>query len=138
LKGQKYSEIGDKNGFTEGHVRDVGYELLQLLSNIFDKPLNKRNLKKFLAKKNRLNVKDFNNFGTMNHCLNYYGEQNINLSDKSKSDFLNDEPKTKEYQQAKYQLQIKTAKKLKKKGLSDAEIAEILEIDIEELSDYLQ
>lgn len=28
LKGEKYSDIGDKNGFSEGYVRDVGYELL--------------------------------------------------------------------------------------------------------------
>jgi hypothetical protein len=43
------------------------------------------------------------------------------------------EPETEEYKQAKYLVQIETVKKLKKKGLNDAEIAEILEINLEEL-----
>jgi hypothetical protein len=39
----------------------------------------------------------------------------------------------------KYQVQIETAKKLKNKGLSDAEIAQILEIDLEDLNNnYLE
>lgn len=38
-----------------------------------------------------------------------------------------------QYKQAKYKVEIETAKKLKNKGLSDAEIAEILDIDLEDL-----
>jgi hypothetical protein len=130
LKGQKYSEIGEKNGFSEGHVRDVGYELLQLLSRIFDKPLHKRNLKQFLEKAHNLNFKGCKNFFNGNTITYFYNEQ--------KSLHLQEiEPEIREYQKVKYQVQIETAIKLKNKGLTDAEIAEILDINSEELRNYL-
>ncbi len=129
LKGQKYADIGDKNGFTEGHVRDVGYELLQLLSSIFNKSLNKRNLKKFLERQNNIShsVVNFGKKTTINYSYNE------SLSDSQKT-----EPEIKEYNKVKNQVQIKMAKKLKNKGLSGEEIADILEIEVEELDDYLQ
>lgn len=130
LRGEKYSDIGDKNGFTEGHVRDVGYELLQLLSSIFHKPLNKRNLKKFLEKQNNIKFQDCKNFLNGNTITYSY-------NDTKSSNLQEYESKTRVYQQAEYLVQIKTAKKLKKRGLSDAEIAEILEINMEELTYYL-
>lgn len=130
LKGKKYVDVAHNNGFTVGHVRDVGYELWQLLSDIFDKPLNKRNLKRFLEKQNNINFKN---------CKNFLNGNTINYSQNEKSSDLQDiEAETKEYRIAKYQVQMKMAKKLKRKGLSDAEIAEILEIETEELEDYLQ
>lgn len=131
LKGQKYSDIGEKNGFSEGHVRDVGYELLQLLSRIFNKPLHKRNLKQFLEKQNNITFKSCKNFLNGHRITYSYNEQKL-------SDLQEIKRETEEYKQAKYQVQISTAKKLKNKGLSDAEIAEILEINTEELSNYLQ
>jgi hypothetical protein len=129
LKGQKYSEIGQKNGFTEGHVRDVGYELLQLLSKIFNKPLHKRNLKQFLETQNNINCGVFNFCKGNKIIYSYYGDKSSNSTEI--------ETETEEYKQAKYQVQIETAKKLKNKGLSDEEIAEILDIDLEVLNnDY--
>lgn len=116
LKGQKYSDIGEKNGFSEGHVRDVGYELLQLLSRIFNKPLHKRNLKQFLEKQNNITFKSCKNFLNGHRITYSYNEQKL-------SDLQEIKRETEEYKQAKYQVQISTAKKLKNKGLSDAEIA---------------
>jgi hypothetical protein len=131
FKGEKYSEIGEKNGFTEGHVRDVGYELLQLLSKIFDKPLHKRSLKQFLEKQKNINFKSCKNFLNGNTITYSYNR------DKS-SNSMEIETETEEYKEAKYQVQIDTAKKLKNKGLSDAEIAEILDVDLQDLNNYLQ
>lgn len=128
LKGQKYSDIGDKNGFTEGHVRDVGYELLQLLSKIFNKPLHKRNLRQFLENQNNINCGVFNFCKGNKITYSYYGNKSSNSKEI--------ETETEEYKQAKYQVQIETAKKLKNKGLSDAEIAQILDIDLEDLNNY--
>lgn len=130
LKGEKYAQIGEKNGFSEGHVRDVGYELLQLLSRIFDKPLHKRNLRQFLEKQNNMNC------GVFNFCKG--NTITYSFQDKKLSNLQENELKKREYQQVKYQVQIETAKKLKNKGLNDGEIAEILEIEIEELSNYLE
>ncbi len=130
LKGQKYSDIAEKNGFTEGHVRDVGYELLQLLSSIFNKSLTKRNLKTFLEKQNNINCGVFN-FCKGNTITYSYNEEKLLTLQRNS-------PEKEEYKQVKYQVQIETAKKLKNKGLSDAEIAEILDIDLQDLNNYLQ
>jgi hypothetical protein len=120
LKGEKYSEIGEKNGFTEGHVRDVGYELLQLLSKIFEKPLHKNNLKQFLEKQNNISNSVFS-FGKKSK-INY-----SNVCREEKANLENNKP-------SQDRFQLKIAKKLKNKGLSDTEIAEILEIDLEDLN----
>ncbi|WP_373479196.1 hypothetical protein [Geminocystis sp.] len=105
LKGEKYSDIGDKNGFTEGHVRDVGYQLLQLLSNIFDKPLHKRNLKQFLETQNNIS----------NSVFSFGKKSKINYSNvcREKKAILDNK------KSSQYQFQLGIVKKLKNKGLSD-------------------
>ncbi len=35
LKRQKYSDIAESYGCTSGHAKDVGYKLLQMLSDVF-------------------------------------------------------------------------------------------------------
>lgn len=120
LKGEKYSDIGEKNGFTEGHVRDIGYELLKLLSKIFDKPLHKRNLRQFLEKQNNISNSVFS-FGKKSK-INY-----SNFCEEEKANSYNNKP-------SQYQFQLGIVKKLKNKGLSDEEIAEILDIELEDLN----
>ncbi|WP_317619538.1 hypothetical protein [Ancylothrix sp. D3o] len=48
LKQQEYSEIAESHRLSAGHVKDVGYELLQKLSEVFDEPVDKKNLKAVL------------------------------------------------------------------------------------------
>ncbi|WP_236721440.1 hypothetical protein [Trichormus sp. NMC-1] len=48
LKHQKYADIAEICGCSAGHIKDVGYELLQMLSDIFDEPIDKGNLKSVL------------------------------------------------------------------------------------------
>ncbi|MBF2056190.1 MAG: hypothetical protein IGQ45_02980 [Cyanobacterium sp. T60_A2020_053] len=130
LKNQKYSDIGDVNGFSKGHVQDVGYELFQLLSQVFHKPLKKHNFKKFLKEQKNTNCHGFNFYnGSTISYSNYYSDC---LFSSSK-----DESETSEYKEAKNRVQLTTAKKLRKKGLKFEEIAEILEIELEFLKKYL-
>jgi len=124
LQQQRYSDIGEANGFSEGHVKDVGYELLQLLSEILGEDVNKGNLKSVIQRNfNYDNKKDSNNI-----YVNYYGDR--------PSPSETSEPDNTEYQRAKYQVKIETAKKLRKRGLSDAEIAEILDMTVEDLKNF--
>jgi len=44
LNRQKYSDIADTYGCTAGNAKDVGYKLLQMLSDVFDEPVDKGNL----------------------------------------------------------------------------------------------
>lgn len=48
LKYQTYSDIADNCGCSPGHAKDVGYELLQMLSDIFNESVDKGNLKSVL------------------------------------------------------------------------------------------
>jgi hypothetical protein len=128
LKHQKYGDIAESFERSEGHVKDTGYELLQMLSEIFEEPVKKGNLKSVLERQRSnvtVNVGDGNvgNFGHINNCVNF------NSDSKPKT---NQVPLEKpDFQREK---QIGKIKKLRDRGLTDDEIAELLEIPLELLT----
>jgi hypothetical protein len=124
LKQQKYSEIADTYRLTQGHVKDVGYELLQMLSETFDEPVDKGNLKSVLERQDNLNI----SFGNSN-IIGY-----INVcSDRPTATPDENQPKTPDFQQAKDEAKIETIGKLRLFGLSDEQIAEVLRLTLEEV-----
>jgi hypothetical protein len=124
LKQQKYSEIADTYRLTQGHVKDVGYELLQMLSDTFDEPVDKGNLKSVLERQDNLNI----SFGNSN-IIGY-----INVcSDRPTATPDENQPKTPDFQQAKDEAKIETIGKLRQFGLSDEQIAEVLRLTLEEV-----
>jgi len=125
LNHQKYVEIADVFGKSEGHVKDVGYELLQMLSDIFEEPVSKGNLKSVLERQRNVtvNVGDGNvgNFGHISNCVNSYSNRTKPESDKvplEKTDAQRDK-------------QISKIKKLREVGFTDDAISEFLEISLE-------
>jgi len=127
LKQQKYSEIADTYRLTQGHVKDVGYELLQMLSDTFDEPVDKGNLKSVLARQGNLNISDCtignsNIIGYINVC-----------SDRPTTTPDENQAKTPDFQQAKDEAKIETIGKLRQFGLSDEQIAEVLRLTLEEV-----
>lgn len=124
LKQQKYSEIADTYRLTQGHVKDVGYELLQMLSNAFDEPVDKGNLKSVLERQDNLNISFGNNniIGYINVC-----------SDRPTATPDENQPKTPDFQQAKDEAKIETIDKLRQFGLSNEQIAEVLRLTLEEV-----
>ena len=124
LKQQKYSEIADNYRRSEGHVKDVGYELLQMLSNIFDEEVDKGNLKSVLERQGNLNI----TFGNSN-VIGY-----INVcSDRPTATPDESQHKTSDLQQAKYQAKIEMVGKLRLIGLSNEQIAEVIGLALEEV-----
>lgn len=127
LNHRKYVDIAESFERSEGHVKDTGYELLQILSEIFEEPVKKNNLKSVLERKRNnvtVNVGDGNvgNIGHISHCVNF------NSDSKSKS---NQVPLEKTDSQR--EKQIAKIKKLRDRGLTDDEIAELLEIPLESI-----
>ena len=125
LNHQKYVDMADIFGKSEGHVKDVGYELLQMLSDIFEEPVSKGNIKSVLERQRNVtvNVGDGNvgNFGHINNCVNSYSNQPKTKSDKvplEKTDAQRDK-------------QISKIKKLREAGFADDAISELLEIPLE-------
>jgi len=127
LKRQKYSEIADNYRLTEGHVKDVGYELLQMLSDAFGEAVDKGNLKSFLERQGNLNIWG-NTFGNSN-IIGY-----INVcSDKPTATPDESQGKTSDFEQAKYQAKIEMVGKLRQIGLSNEQIADTLGLALEKV-----
>ncbi|MBK1988722.1 hypothetical protein A0J48_014445 [Sphaerospermopsis aphanizomenoides BCCUSP55] len=127
LKHQKYAEIAESCGCSAGHAKDVGYELLQLLSDIFDEPVDKRNLKSVLERQGNVNL--FLGDKSINQnivgCINIGSKQPKNKSDKNHSN------NSKIQQRKKNKTQIERIDKLRYLGLTDEQIAEVLELPLE-------
>ncbi len=130
LKQQKYSDIADTYGCTAGHAKDVGYKLLQMLSDVFDEPVDKYNLKSVLERQLNLNI----NFGDRNttifwdsHTINYINgcsELPTSTPDKSRSE-------TPDFQDSTNQVKIEMVGKLRQLGLRDEQIAEVVGLALE-------
>jgi hypothetical protein len=127
LKRQKYFDIAESYGCTAGHAKDVGYELLQMLSDVFDEAVDKKNLKSVLERQGNLNI--FLGDRSINcniiGCINVGAEQPNGTPNKS-------QPAASKFQQrSKNQTKIETINKLRQFGLSDEQIAEALELPLE-------
>ncbi|MGB3204947.1 MAG: hypothetical protein WBB28_08170 [Crinalium sp.] len=130
LKYQKYSDIAKAYNRTERYAKDVGYKLLQMLSDVFDEPVNKGNLKSVLERQGNLNIyidnKSINNFNNRQiNCLSPVSEQ-INTTCNQ------NQPTTPKFNKGnKKKIQIETIDKLREFGLSDEQIAEVLKLPLE-------
>ncbi|MBE9164221.1 MULTISPECIES: hypothetical protein [Microcoleaceae] len=120
----KYAEIADSYRLSEGHVKDRGYELLQMLSDVFDEPVDKHNLKSVLERKGNLNISfgDNNIMGYINIC-----------SDRPTPTPNKSQPATPDFQRDQYQAKIEMVAKLRQFGLKDEQIAELLGLTLEEV-----
>jgi hypothetical protein len=127
LKRQKYVDIADSYGCSAGHAKDVGYQLLQMLSDVFGEPVDKHNLKSVLERQGNLNISDCtignsNIIGYINVC-----------SDRPAATPEKSQPATPEFEQGKYQAKIETVSKLRQIGLSDEQIAKLLGLEFDEV-----
>ena len=128
LNHQKYVDIADGFDRSEGHVKDTGYELLQMLSDIFEEPVSKGNLKSVLERQRSnviVNVGDGNvgNYGHISNCVSFNSDRPLSKP--------NQVPLEKpDSQQNK---QISKIKRLQDLGLTNEEIAELLEIPLESI-----
>lgn len=124
LNHQKYVDIAESFERSEGHIKDTGYELLQMLSEVFEEPVTKGNLKSVLERQRNVNLSSGDrSVGQVIGCVNY--------------DF--DRPKSKSEQvplekpDSQQNKQISKIKRLQDLGLTNEEIAELLEIPLESI-----
>lgn len=80
LQRKRYSEIATELNCTEGYLKDVGYELWKLFSELFGEEVNKSNLRSNLMRhqvKNKISVDVSNNkkVNQINICTN---QENLN------------------------------------------------------------
>ncbi|HBL14020.1 MAG TPA: hypothetical protein DD379_22030 [Cyanobacteria bacterium UBA11162] len=129
LKHQKYSDIAEAYGCTTGHAKDRGYELLQMLSDVFNESVDKTNLKSVLERQGNLNI-TFGDKSISNITNNIIGSINVG-SEQPKDTLDKSQPITPDCQQCtKNQTNI-NIDKLRQFGLRDEQIAEVLELPLE-------
>ena len=129
LNRKKYSDIADTYGCTAGHAKDVGYKLLQMLSDVFDEPVDKGNLESVLERQLNLNINfgdrttNFGNSNTINY-INGCSELPNATPDKS-------QPATSDNPDGTNQVKIEMVGKLRQLGLKDEQIAEAIGLALE-------
>jgi hypothetical protein len=119
LQRKKYSEIAKAHHCTEGHVRDVGYELWTLLSDALGEEVNKSNLVSTLIRQSVVTNPVVGNVGTGNVIGTVH--------------FCTQPEESPEFIRGKQQAKLEAVKRLRQLGLSDAQIAEVLELSLEEI-----
>ncbi|NEP63568.1 MAG: hypothetical protein F6K31_42850 [Symploca sp. SIO2G7] len=127
LKRQKYSDIAKILNCTESYVKDIGYELWQLLSKIFEEDVNKSNLRSTLLRRGLVNNANLNVFGNGN-----IGSGNIIESLK----FCPSQDQSPEFVRGQNQVRLEAAIRLKQLGLTNEQIAMSLDMkpeDVEQL-----
>lgn len=122
LQRQKYAEIASKLNCSEGYIKDIGYELWKLFSDVFEEEVNKSNLSSMLLRHKIINSFNFNIFGNDNN--NVINSMQTCSSSQKSSEFLRGKQEA-----------IKLAVlRMQKIGLSDTQICEYLDISLEEIN----
>ncbi len=132
LKSQKYADVAETHDYSSQHVKKASHELLQMLSEVFGEKVKKSNLESVLERHINLNIttlgnnnifKDSNKISYINNCPN----PSTPTPDES-------QPETSDSQEeSKNQTKIETIDKLRQFGLSDEQIAEALDIPLEQV-----
>ncbi|WP_445244935.1 hypothetical protein [Microcoleus sp. OTE_8_concoct_300] len=124
LKRQKYGDIAQGLNCTEGYAKDVGYELWELFSDAFGEEVNKLNLRSALIRKSMIsNVSGgviSDNHVARGHLI---GSLNVCTSQEESPEFL----------RRKRQAKIEAIQRLQAIGLSDEQIAQCLDLTLEEI-----
>ncbi|MGC9503804.1 hypothetical protein [Baaleninema sp.] len=125
LNHKSYADIAETLHRSEGHVKDVGYELWQQLSDSLGEAVNKGNLRSALVRHaivsgQFVGLASDRGIGNKIHTINL-------CSPSHNSSAL---------QGAEEQARSKLFSKLRRLNLTNEQIAEILETDVTELEDF--
>ena len=128
LNRQKYADVAETYGYSDKHVKKVSHELLQMLSDIFGEQVKKSNLESVLERQINLNI----TFGDDNKInKNLIGIGCIsNCPDSSTPTPEKSQPETPDLH-GNNQANIEKIGKLRHFGLSDEQIAEVLELPLD-------
>ncbi|MEM1171954.1 MAG: hypothetical protein AAGJ08_23460 [Cyanobacteria bacterium P01_H01_bin.35] len=144
LNNEKYREIAEQYKCSNGHVKDEGYELWQLLSEIFGERLNKSN---FVATVEGLGFANYQSplignhvrVDSINLCNNY---EKTELKNRDFVNTKSDDNKTTSEQptieNVLHTTKLKTVSKLIKLGLTAEQIAEAVDLPLNEIQQLME
>ncbi|MEA5510608.1 hypothetical protein VB715_12615 [Crocosphaera sp. UHCC 0190] len=129
LNGQKYTDIAKKYNSSTGHAKDEAYKLWQVLSDTLGEDINKSNLRATIERikgKNSKIVGNIVQIDKLNFCPNSYPDIEEN-NDIIPDDQIIIDPIQKKTKR-------ETIPRLVKLGLTAEQIAEALDLSIQEVS----
>jgi hypothetical protein len=131
LNRKKYTDVAETYGYSSQHVKKASHELLQMLSEVFGEQVKKSNLESVIERQINQNI----NLGNKNTFKNTNKISYINnCSNPSTPTPDESQPETPDLQEeSKNQTKIETIDKLRQFGLSDEQIAEALDIPLEQV-----
>ncbi|MEG4483465.1 hypothetical protein [Microcoleus sp. D2_18a_B4] len=130
LKNKKYADVAETYGYSSQHVKKASHELLQMLSEVFGEPVKKSNLESVLERQINQNINLGKNNNFQNNRISYVN----NCPNPSTPTPDESQPETPDLQEeSKNQTKIETIDKLRQFGLSDEQIAEALDIPLEQV-----
>ncbi|WP_373537569.1 hypothetical protein [Microcoleus sp.] len=128
LKRQRYADVAETYGYSSQHVKKASHELLQMLSEVFSEQVKKSNLESVIERHIHQNIttlgnnntfKDSNKISYINNCPN----PSTPTPDKS-------QPQTHDFHDNN-RANLEKIGKLRQFGLSDDQIAEVLELPLD-------
>jgi hypothetical protein len=131
LNRKKYADVAETYGYSSQHVKKASHELLQMLSEVFGEQVKKSNLESVVERQINHNI----NLGNKNTFKNTNKISYINnCSNPSNPTPDESQPETPDLQEeSKNQTKIETIDKLRQFGLSDEQIAEALDLPLEQV-----
>ncbi len=130
LKRQKYADVAETYDYSSQHVKKASHELLQMLSKVFGEQVKKSNLESVIERHINQNITLGKNNNFQNNRISYVNNcptPSTPIPDES-------QPETPDLQEEnKNQTKIETIDKLRQFGLSDEQIAEALDIPLEQV-----
>ena len=131
LKRQRYADVAETYGYSSQHVKKASHELLQMLSEVFGEQVKKSNLESVLERQINHNINLGNNNTFKNSNKISYVNNCPNPSTPTPDESQPENPDLQEG--SKNQTKIETIDKLRQFGLSDEQIAEALDIPLEQV-----
>jgi hypothetical protein len=130
LNRQRYADVAETYGYSSQHVKKASHELLQMLSEVFGEQVKKSNLESVIERQINQNINLGKNNNFQNNRISYVN----NCPNPSTPTPDESQPEIPELQQkSKNQTKIETIDKLRQFGLSDEQIAEALDIPLEQV-----
>ncbi|MEZ2304253.1 MAG: hypothetical protein ACBR13_21025 [Microcoleus sp.] len=130
LKRHRYADVAETYDYSSQHVKKASHELLQMLSKVFGEQVKKSNLESVIERHINQNITLGKNNNFQNNRISYVNNcptPSTPIPDES-------QPETPDLQEeTKNQTKIETIDKLRQFGLSDEQIAEALDIPLEQV-----
>jgi hypothetical protein len=130
LNRQRYADVAETYGYSSQHVKKASHELLQMLSEVFGEQVKKSNLESVIERQINQNINLGKNNNFQNNRISYVNNcpnPSTPTPDESQPEIPELQPKSKN------QTKIETIDKLRQFGLSDEQIAEALDIPLEQV-----